>query len=161
MASVDSQGDRLNLMPMLDIFSILITFLLMSFSADPINHDLNEGVELPDSKSLAALDEIPAIIVSKNEVYVNDKKVASIVGSDISQDELRGGQGAVVALYEELKKLAETNKKYKKADEPSQLDALTLEMDKGHNFKLLKRVMLSAQQAEFIAFKLMVEKEFN
>jgi hypothetical protein len=36
-----------------------------------------------------------------------------------------------------------------------------MEMDKGHRFKLMKRIMLSAQQADFVQFKLMVQKELN
>ncbi len=160
MAGVSTEGASLNLMPMLDIFSILITFLLMSFSADPINHDLNQGVELPNSKSLRALDEIPTIVVSKSEVYVNDKKLFGLVDGDVPESVRE--QGAIRPLYDELKKLMEVNKNYrKKFGAKGGADSLTLEMDKEQNFKLLKRVMLSAQQAEFIEFKLMVEKAFN
>ena len=36
---------------------------------------------------------------------------------------------------------------------------LTLEIDKRHKFSVIKKVMKSAQQADFIEFKLMVEKE--
>ena len=35
----------LNLNPMLDIFSILITFLLMTYSVNPENVDPTQGVE--------------------------------------------------------------------------------------------------------------------
>ncbi|MFY7930973.1 MAG: biopolymer transporter ExbD, partial [Oligoflexus sp.] len=49
-----SSGDSgetlsLNLTPMLDIFSILVTFLLMSYSTDPTQHDIDQNLELPDS----------------------------------------------------------------------------------------------------------------
>ena len=64
----------LNLYPMLDIFSILITFLLMSFSSDPVSHDVDAGIELPESSTIVALDEVPTIVVTKTEVRVNDKK---------------------------------------------------------------------------------------
>src|SRR6185436_13480263 len=83
----------LNLNPMLDIFSILITFLLMSFSTDPVSHDVNAGLELPQSNTMTALDELPAIVVTKTEILVNDKKVASIVGGDVPENER--SQGAV------------------------------------------------------------------
>ena len=36
-----------------------------------------------------------------------------------------------------------------------------MEMDQSHRFKLMKRIMLAAQQAEFITFKLMVSKQTN
>jgi biopolymer transport protein TolR len=162
MASTSNSDERLNVMPMLDIFSILITFLLMSFSAEPVSHDINEDIELPDSITLTALDEIPAIVVTKREIFVNDKSVSTIVDGDAAMQDR--AQGAIFPLFTELQKLADANKRYldKKAksvdDNPTYL---TMEMDKEHNFKLMKRIMLSAQQAEFIAFKLMVAKEMN
>jgi biopolymer transport protein ExbD len=167
MASASSgSGDSLslNLMPMLDIFSILITFLLMSFSSDPVSHDVDAGIELPQSSTIVALDEIPAIVVSKTEVKVNDVKVALIDG-DVPES--ARSQGAVYPVFVELKKLAEANKRLTKTirgDDPSakgSTGALTMEMDKDHRFKLMKRIMLAAQQAEFVQFKLMVEKELN
>ena len=156
----------LNLNPMLDIFSILITFLLMSFSSDPVNHDVNGGIELPQSGTLASLDELPAIIVTKTEILVNDKKVAT-VGPDGDVPESERSQGAVYPVFQELEKLAEANKKInaaKAADDPSAIGktgALTMEFDKTHRFKLMKRIMLAAQQAEFVQFKLEVQKEMN
>src|SRR5688500_6871025 len=97
-ASLDS-GDNLslNLMPMLDIFSILITFLLMSYSTDPVSYDVNAGVELPESDTLVALDELPTIIVTKNDILINDKKVASIFQGDVPEKDR--SQGAVYPVY--------------------------------------------------------------
>ncbi len=154
----------LNLNPMLDIFSILITFLLMSFSTDPVNHDVNSGIVLPESRTIAALDEVPAIIVTKTEILVNDKKVATIVAGDVPENER--AQGAVYPVFQELEKLAEANKRLAKAknDDPTKIGktgALTMEMDRDHRFKLMKRIMLAAQQAEFVQFKLTVQKELN
>lgn len=152
----------LNLNSMLDIFSILIVFLLMSFSSDPVSHNVDAGIELPQSNTMLALDEIPTIVVTKTEVRVNDRKVSSIEAGDVPEKDRQ--QGAIYPVYEELKKLAEANKRLKgrATDDHTakgSTGALTLEMDKGHRFKLMKRIMLSAQQAEFVQFKLMVQKE--
>ncbi len=166
MASVSSESGselELNLMPMLDIFSILITFLLMSYSTDPVSYDVNSGVELPESMTLSALDELPAIKVTKTEIFVNDLKVANIVGGDVPDKDK--SQGAVFPVFQELEKLAEANKRAFRG-RMSELDkaktsTLTMEMDQEHRFKLMKRIMLAAQQAEFITFKLMVAKQSN
>jgi hypothetical protein len=154
----------LNLNPMLDIFSILITFLLMSFSTDPVSHDVDAGIELPQSNTIVAMDEVPTIIVTKTELRVNDNKVADIVAGDVPEKDR--AQGAIYPVFEALQKLAEANKRVNKpkSDDPNakgSTGALTMEMDKGHRFKLMKRIMLSAQQAEFVQFKLMVQKELN
>lgn len=155
----------LNLYPMLDIFSILITFLLMSYSTDPVSHDISKGVELPYSKTLAVLDEVPAITVSTTEIYVNDKKVANVVNGEVPATELgESYQGAIRPVFNELKKVAEFNKRLagSRREDPAAIGksgTLTMEMDKGHKFKLMKRIMLSAQQAEFVTFKLMVTRD--
>ena len=159
MASVQNdEGVSLNLMPMLDIFSILITFLLMSYSTDPVSYDISAGLELPDSVTIAALDELPTIIVTKNEIMVNDKKVATILGGDVPERDR--SQGAVYPVFVELEKLAEANKRvFRGKEDKTKTSVLTMEMDQSHQFKLMKRIMLAAQQAEFVTFKLMVARE--
>ena len=163
MAGVDTgdsgDGLRLNLMPMLDIFSIIITFLLMSYSTDPVNYDVTTGLELPNSLTLAALDELPTVVVTKNEILVNDKKVASIFNGDVPEKDR--SQGSVYPVYVELEKLAKANQRLAKQQpdgDSDKLSTLTMEMDQSHQFKLMKRIMLAAQQAEFITFKLMVAR---
>lgn len=166
MASVSSDSGEtlsLNLMPMLDIFSILIVFLLMSYSTDPVSYDVNAGVELPESQSLSSLDELPEIKVTKTEIFVNDKKVANIIGGDVPDNQRQ--QGAVYPVYQELDKLAKANQRllqgmHSEADK-AKVQTLTMEMDQSHRFKLMKRIMLAAQQAEFITMKLMVAKQTN
>jgi len=166
LASVGNSGGKnttisLNLNPMLDVFSILITFLLMSFSTDPVSHDVNPGVELPESITIVALDEVPTIVVTKTEIFVNEKKLSTITAGDVIESDR--SQGAVMPVYQELKKLAEANKRIAASKDPNakKPGTLTMEMDKGHRFQVAKRIMLSAQQAEFVTFKLMGSKEFN
>lgn len=148
---------RLNITPMMDVFSILITFLLMSYSTDPVNHDLGEGLELPKSSTLTGLDEIPSLTVTQREILINGKTVAPIVGGDVPEN--YRSQGAIQPVFEELEKLKKANDRVLRAQgKVKKLGTLTMEMDKGHDFLLAKRLMLSAQQAEFLTFKLLVKK---
>lgn len=151
----------INLMPLLDVFSLLITFLLMNFSTDPVNHNTSQGIELPESATMQALDELPAIVVSKTDIKVNDKKISSIVAGDVPEKDRQ--QGAVYPVFQELEKLMDANKRALKGRvaeaDKSKLSTLTMEMDQGHRFKLMKRIMIAAQQAEFITFKMMVGKQ--
>jgi biopolymer transport protein ExbD len=167
MASVGgNSGDSisLNLNPMLDIFSILITFLLMTYSVDPENVDPTEGLELPETNTSISLDDVPTVAITKTEILLNDVKVikiTSIVDGDVPKSDQ--SQGAVYSLFKELEKLAERQNKLAKlpTGETKKVGNLTIEVDKKHRFKLLKRVMLSAQQAEFLTIKLMVEKPMS
>lgn len=163
MASVGGDGGDtldLNLTPMLDIFSILVTFLLMSYSTDPVNHDLDQDMELPNSTTIVNLDEIPTITVTKNKIVINDKKVADLENGDVPESDR--DQGAIRSVFDTLEKLAQQNKKVFARlgkEEQKKMQSLTMEMDSGHRFKLLKRIMMSAEQAEFVRFKLLVAKD--
>lgn len=150
----------LNLNPMLDIFSILITFLLMSFSTDPVNHDLRQNMEIPDSDTIVALDEIPVVSATRDAIYYNDKKVAEVINGEIPKQYLQ--QDAIYPLFEELQILAEANKELMKAvGKEKETGTLTLEIDKGHNFYLIKAIMHAGKEVEFIKYKLMVAKEMS
>jgi biopolymer transport protein ExbD len=162
-AGGDAGGDAisLNLNPMLDIFSILITFLLMTYSVNPENVDPTQGVELPNTKTTINLDDVPTVTVSKTEIFLNDvkvMKVSTIIDGDVPKSDQ--SQGAVMSLFKELEKLASRQTKLTQlpTGEKKKLGILTLEVDKDHRFKLLKRILLSAQQAEFLTVKLMVQK---
>jgi len=146
----------LNLNPMLDIFSILITFLLMSFSTDPVNHDIDKDVELPDSLTIVALDELPIVTATPTELRVNDTKIADIIGGDVPLEDR--AQGAIFPLFRELERLAEASQALPDT-RGGKAPSLTMEMDKSHQFRLIKRIMLTAQQADFLTFKFMVERE--
>ena len=169
MASVGGDGGdslSLNLTPMLDIFSILVTFLLMSYSTDPVNHDLDENLELPMSISIVNMDEIPTISVDKKVIRVNDKVIVTLENGKVPEKDI--SQGAVMPLFTELDIIREQTGKlkerlgelpkdeYGKKKKPG---TITLEFDKTHNFELLKSVMVAGQQADFITFKLLVAKE--
>jgi biopolymer transport protein ExbD len=166
MASVSSEKGEaleLNIMPMLDIFSILVTFLLMSFSTDPVSHETDPDIELPMSQTMISLDEMPTMGVTSKDIIINDKKIATLekVGEFWDVPEKDRAQGAIFPVFKELEKLAAANKKVKPvAGEEEKLaqGVISMEMDKDHNFKLAKRIMLSAQQAEFVTFKLVVTK---
>jgi hypothetical protein len=64
----------LMLTPMVDMFSLLVIFLLQFFSASPDFH-LMDGVELPLSFSSTELKFAPVFSLSPEEVYVDQKLV--------------------------------------------------------------------------------------
>ncbi len=151
----------LNLTPMLDIFSILVTFLLMSYSTDPTNHDIDQNLELPDSITLVNMDEVPSLVVNKNEILVNNKKIVTLENGKVPKADIQ--QGAVFPVYQELVEIAKVNKQaaalLRGEEKKTKPGEITIEMDKNHDFEILRRLMLAGQQAEFITYKLLVAKE--
>lgn len=172
MASAGGESGEtlsLNLTPMLDIFSILVTFLLMSYSTDPNNHDVDQNLELPDTVTLVSMDEVPSVTVTKSEIFVNNKSLVKLEGGKVPATDIQ--QGAVYPVYKALLEIDEANQKAMAEfrGEDFSVDAqgnkrakpgeITIEMDKGHEFQLLKRLMIAGQQANFVTWKLLVAKE--
>jgi len=65
-----SQNIALNIVPFVDMMTILVTFLLMVFSSTGALLQAQKGLELPIAQSKETLQEAPVIIVTKNEITV-------------------------------------------------------------------------------------------
>lgn len=166
MASVDTGGDgqsfSLNLMPMLDVFSILIIFLVMNFSTSGESVDTKLNMELPKSAVKLSLDSAANVSINKDEIVIQGGVRVPIAADGDVPAEFRY-QGAIRLAYEEFKKVRAQNETLKNRNKSlglseADINSLVLESDKSIEFRVLKRVMLSAQQADFVGWKLAVSK---
>ena len=162
--SLDGNGETLslNLYPILDIFSILICFLLMNFSTQSQSVETGGNLELPISEVKMSLDEAASVSVSQKDVTIQGGvSIPLMANGDVSPDQV--DQGALKVAYQEFKKLKTSQETLKNRDKSLSLNnlafhTLTLEADKKAKFQILKRIMLSGQQAEFISWKLAVSR---
>ncbi len=81
-ASGSSGGGRaaniaLNLTPFVDMMTILVTFLLMVFSADGQLLQAQAGLTLPVAQSRQALQQAPVIIVTKTDITYQGGLIAT------------------------------------------------------------------------------------
>jgi biopolymer transport protein ExbD len=167
MAGVDVGGGNgesfsLNLYPMLDVFSILIIFLVMNFSTSGESVESKLNLELPKSAVKMSLDSAANVSISKSEILVQGGLSIPIEADGDVAAQYRD-QGAIRSIYDEFKKVSAQNETLKNRNKAlnlteADINTLVLEADKEVQFKVLKRVMLSAQQADFIAWKLAVSK---
>lgn len=67
----------LNLTPFVDMMTILVTFLLMVFSADTLL-SAQKGLQLPRADQKSPLQEAPIIIVTKSEITYQGTIVATV-----------------------------------------------------------------------------------
>jgi biopolymer transport protein ExbD len=160
--AVEGSGFTLNLYPILDVFSILIVFLLMNFSTQGQSIESAANLELPKSEVRLSLDEAAAVSITKEEIVIQGQVTIPLDASgDVPSRFL--DQGAIRPAYEEFVKLAESMQTLKNRDQKLALTdadvrSLTLESDKGTSFRVIKRIMRSAQQAEFTSWKLALDK---
>ena len=73
-----STNISLNLVPFVDMMTMLVTFLLMVFSSTGELLQAQRGLELPAAESKQALQKAPVIIVTKSEITYQGQLVSTV-----------------------------------------------------------------------------------
>jgi biopolymer transport protein ExbD len=68
----------LNLVPFVDMMTMLVTFLLMVFSSTGELLQAQRGLELPVAESKQTLQQAPVIIVTKSEITYQGQQVSTV-----------------------------------------------------------------------------------
>ena len=68
----------LMLTPLVDCFSMLVIFLLQTFSASPQMAVVTKGVQLPAASSGIELSDAPVLSISPEQVYLDQKPVGDV-----------------------------------------------------------------------------------
>jgi biopolymer transport protein ExbD len=67
----------LTLTSMVDMFSLLVIFLLQSFSTSPELLAVTDGVTLPSASTAKEIKDAPVMSVSKDGVFLDQKRIGS------------------------------------------------------------------------------------
>ena len=136
----------LNLVSLIDVFTILIFFLL-SNSTEVETLPPSKAVQLPESSAEKSPRETLVVVVSGEEILVQGRKVASVpevlaTTSDLIEP-LKAELDLQLATRQSVRAKAQG-----KDDELSK--AVTIMGDKDIPYRLLRRVMLTCARANFI-----------
>ncbi len=130
----------LNLVSLIDIFTILIFFLLSSAAGVEILPS-SKAVKLPQSISDKSPRETVVVVVSSADIVVDGRRVASV-------PEVMASPGDLIApLKEELD--LQAGRKVIRAEKRAQTQAVTIMGDKDIPYQLLRKVMYTAARANF------------
>jgi biopolymer transport protein ExbD len=131
----------LSLTSLMDIFTILVFFLLVN-SDNPAKLPPVDAIQLPASLAEAAPKQNLVVMVTKTDILVQDLKVASVAEVAASADML------VPALADELK--------YRAAKSPAPLNEqgipereVTILSDKDTSYKALRKVMATLSDNDY------------
>lgn len=143
----------LNITSMTDMFTILLVFLLQTYSTSDVQLDMESGIRLPSSTSTTNPVESIKIVVSKELVKLDKTKIADMKDSNFeSKDIDPNDTNFVLPIFNELDKLAkdETLK-----DNPAVKEGrILLQADASLPYSVLRKVMYTASMAGFPQMKL-------
>lgn len=147
----------LMLASMLDILMAILFFLMKNYSETKSDFNVGKDISLPYSSAI--MPPIPALqlVVTKNEVMLDNQKIADIENGDIAKKDLYRDGVTVLPLAQALKKQKDrSNYIQKHNDEHSFTGQIVMQADKGLQFSVLKKVIYTAGISDFVMLKLAV-----
>ena len=140
----------LNLVSLIDIFTILIFFLLINTGVADVLPN-SKAIKLPESTAEKPPRETVVVLVSQNDIVVEGRKVAAV--SDVIDVEA----DVIPALKAELDVLA--SRQVIRAENEASKRAITIMGDKEIPYRLLRKVMVTCARADFTDVSFAVQKK--
>lgn len=165
----------LSLTAMVDLFTVLVVFLLQNYATTGEVLDIPEGVKLPTAQEVKNLKPANVIIVSEKVVKLNNDTVAEYKAVKDQQDweivDLRKKIEELITKGEQDKKILTAKlktavEKIKTGDQAveDEIDAfrkVTIQADEKIDFLTLKKIMFTATEAGIIEINFAVLKNVN
>ena len=130
----------LNLVSLIDIFTILIFFLL-SHSAEVEILPSSKAVKLPESSAEKTPRDTLVVVVNNSDIIVQGRKVASVA------DVMKAPDDLIVPLKAELD--YQSGKQVIRLENAAQKNAITIMGDKDIPYQLLRKVMVTCARANY------------
>lgn len=142
-------GAKLNLVALMDIFTILVFFLLLN-SGEAEKLESAKFVKLPDSHASSSPHNDLVVMIGKDAIWFGDQKLVSVA-------EAVDPEGSIPALSEALTAYRERKGQLNAYEEENGL-ALTIMGDHAVPYGLLKTVMATCRLADFREIALAVNR---
>ncbi len=141
----------LQITSMVDMFTIILIFLLKSYGASSVDITPSKTLSLPSSTTQTAPVEALKLMVTKDGIYVDDKVIVQIQDGVVPKTALDPQDAKFIKpLFDALNAQAEKSKTIAKKNETVQFDGkLIFQGDKDLNYQTLRKVMYTASIAGY------------
>lgn len=143
----------LNITSMTDMFTIMLVFLLQTYSTSNVDLIPEKDLRLPQSSSSTNPVESIKLVVSKDLIKIDKEKIADMKNADFEAKDIDpNDRNFILPLFNELDKLA---KDEKLKDNPAVKEGrILLQADAALPYSVLRKVMYTASMAGFPQLKL-------
>jgi biopolymer transport protein ExbD len=136
---------ELNVVPMVDMMTMLVIFLLQQFSSTGEVLYMQKDIKLPEARHGQMIEEAPVVAISAQQVVITGQKVADI--GDLDRD---SGYLNIPALEERLRDEKKRWDFIHQNDPAKKWDGLVnIQADQKVPFRIVKRVMYSCGVAGY------------
>jgi biopolymer transport protein ExbD len=146
----------LMLTSLLDMFTIILIFLIVSFEAEDHEFQLADGVELPESTSRSVFKPAVNVAITDKQILVEKEPIVDFDGPRPSQEFYDQGQipALVTKLEGNYQKFLEDRQ-----DDPEAEAIILVQADKDLEYKTLYLVLRSASVAGFSKYRMATMKK--
>jgi len=150
----NDKSASLNMVSLMDIFTILVFFLLVSAA----NSDIlptPKNIKLPASTADKLPKENIVIIIGNNDILIQGKKVASI------DRVIKSSNNVIIPLLDALKGQLKGELRNKGSEKAKKMmkKGITIMGDKDVPYILIKKIMITSASANFADISLAVNKK--
>ena len=152
---------KIQITSMVDMFVILLVFLLKSYSTSPVNITPKNGLRIPESSATADPIDVVKLIVAEDGVFVEDKKVMNLEKGRVPAGVIEDADPAFLRpVFEALDERAKMAKSISKVNDSFEFDGkVLLQADRELPYDLLRKVMYSSMMAGYADVKLAVAQK--
>jgi len=140
----------MNLVSLIDIFTILIFFLL-SNTAEVQALPSSKAVKLPESVADTSPKETVTVVVNNDEILVQGRKVASVAEAMATDEDMIGPLKAELDIQASHEMIRRENAPQNKP--------VTIMGDKNIPYRLLRKVMYTCARANFSEISFAVQRK--
>jgi biopolymer transport protein ExbD len=143
-----SHDGGLSLTPMIDMFIILIVFLIKGFSTEPAFLTPTQGIELAFTSSDVSAPNSAVLIIGKDGIIIEGKLVVPFKDGVVQSTTLKGGE--FPELHKSLKDLADKTKFIAEKNSSVKFTGtLILQADRQLPFETLRPILRTAGLAGY------------
>jgi biopolymer transport protein ExbD len=141
---------QLNLIPLIDILSVMVAFLLV-YSTEVEVIQNSKGIEIPQSIAQTAPKQSVVVMITRTDLFVQGEFITTV-------EAIRGGSGPVEPLATALKRPLLVGREISERDIAQR--EITIMADKSLPYEVLKRVMATCTDADYGRISLaVIQKE--
>lgn len=144
----------LNIVSMIDIFAILVFFLLITYWAADVVVLQSKDVRLPESVALDDAQRSVTVTISPTEILVEGRRILTVADAEHQEGEVL--PALQTALGEYVKPITGDGVGRAKPPANAAADHLIVVGDKRMSYQLLKKVMRSGAEAGYSDIQLAV-----
>jgi biopolymer transport protein ExbD len=154
----EAEHSELNIVPMMDMMTILLVFLIKSMTASAENVSLDMDLQMPKAVTSSEARGAINVQVTANWIIVEGQKVVPVKRGKVDAADKRDGENgfSITKLYDEMKRQSEREKRRAGITGEKFQGELTLMSDYKTPYRLILEVLYTAGEAEYGKYRLLV-----